>query len=309
LNIVLFAHHNWGVNAIKVLQGSKHKVIRVYTHPLDMDKHEKLWYESVKNACEKYGIAVEEKTKVTEEDAETIRRLSPDVIFSIGWRKLIPKFIFDIPLFGTLNMHEGLLPRYRGFAPLNWAIINGETEIGITVHFVDKTADTGDIIIQKKIPIGSEDTAKDVYDRALELSPSLVLEALSLLESKTIKPICQSKLEKGFFCARRFPEDGRISWSQDRVKIYNLIRALSDPYPNAFCFHNNKKIYVKRAKLIEEDYRGNAGRICSIREDGIIVTCGSDHAKNQAILISEIATDEGIYKPKDFFKDLWQDLT
>ncbi|MEM4249810.1 MAG: methionyl-tRNA formyltransferase [Candidatus Nitrosotenuis sp.] len=309
MNLILFAHQNWGVEAIKEIHRSEHKILRVYTHPMDMDKHEKQWYHSVKQECEKLAINVEERKNILDQDIQTIKKLKPDLIFSIGWRRLIPQSIFEIPSKGTLNIHDGLLPAYRGFAPINWAIINGETEVGVTVHLIDKTADTGPILFQEKIPVNLDETATDVYNKALKLAPSMVMRAISLMSSMTEKLIDQTNLEKGFFCSRRFPNDGKINWTLDRIKVYNLIRGLSDPYPNAFCYYNNNKIYIKKAKLSDEDYRGPPGRICLLNENGMIVTCGTNTTNNQAILITEIANDEKSYKPIEFFNKLWEDLS
>ena len=146
-------------------------------------------------------------------------------------------------------MHESLLPKFRGFAPINWAIINGENEIGITIHYIAETVDTGSILLQKKIPIDPDHTAFEVFNNLQTLIEELVLEVLNLIEFNQIKPRIQNKLD-GFFCARRFPEDGRITWLENRIRIYNKIRALSDPYPNAFCYYKQKKIYIKKAQLL-----------------------------------------------------------
>jgi methionyl-tRNA formyltransferase len=211
-----------------------------------------------------------------------IKKIQPDLIISAGWRKLISKEVFSIPRFGAINIHDGLLPKYRGFAPINWCIINGEKEAGITTHYIDEFADTGNILLQKKAPIKENDTAFDIYNKLLELSQELILETLSLVESSPEKNRDQKTMEKGFFCSRRFPDDGRINWNLDRTEIYNLIRALSDPYPNAFCYHDTKKIKIVKAKLSNEDFRGPFGRICSIQDNGIIVTCGTNPKKIKA---------------------------
>lgn len=306
MKILLFAHQNWGVETIRTIKKTKHEIIHVFTHPMDMDKNEKTWYESVKHECELHNIPVMERKNIEDDDVSLINNLSPDLILSVGWRRLIPKSIFDIPKFGTINMHEALLPNYRGFAPINWAIINDETETGITIHYIDETADTGDIIIQKKISIEYDDNANTVYKKLLALTPEIISELLEQIESNSLK-LNSQKGRKGFFCSRRFPDDSKIDWSETRFNVYNLIRALSDPYPNAFCFYNDQKIYIKNAKLLNDDYRGECGKICSIRDDGIVVTCGKNHKENQAILITNIATENDDIKPSDFFK-LWSEL-
>jgi methionyl-tRNA formyltransferase len=273
-----------------------------------MDKHEKVWYGSVKEICNQFGIAVEEKKNVDEEDSLKIQKMKPDLILSAGWRRLIPSSVFKIPKFGTVNLHDGLIPAYRGFAPINWAIINGENEAGITTHFIDEGMDTGAIILQKKVSIGLSDTSFDVYTKLLSLSSELLLDTIRLVETGKAKPVFKTGSEGGFFCARRFPDDGKINWDRDRMSIYNLIRALSDPYPNAFCLYNGDKIHIKKAKLVEDDYRGLPGRICSITNEGVIVTCGTNHKINQGLLIMEIGVNGKKMKAKDFFNKLWENL-
>jgi len=308
MRIVLFAHENSGVKALQELKRNERDIVRTYTHPPNMDTHEKIWYESVTKECKKYNVPVVEKISLTEQDEKEIQHLAPDIILSIGWRRLIPKTIFQIPRFGSVNIHGGLLPKYRGFSPINWAIINGETEIGITAHYIVEDVDAGDIILQRKLSVNVDETAYDVYKKILSQVPDVVTNTLSLIEKHRVKPKKQNHT-KGFICTRRFPDDGKIDWSQDRTKVYNLVRALSDPFPNAYCFYNEKKIYIKKAKLTNEDFRGMQGRICSIRDDGVIVTCGNDHTKNQSVLITEIAIEDKIFKPRDYFKKLWLQLT
>ena len=308
MKIVLFGHQNWGVKAVNVFSELGMDIAKVFTHPLDMDEHEKVWYESVKEICDKKGIPVEERTKLTNDDVKEITSIKPDIIFSAGWRRLLPKSIFQIPKLGTLNLHDSLIPKYRGFAPINWAIINGEKEVGLTIHYIDEGIDTGDIILQEKIDVEISDTAYDAYLKLLEISESMLKKVINMIQSGEIKIISQDS-NSGFFCSRRFPADGRIDWKKDRIQVYNLIRALSEPYPNAFFFFEDKQIFVKEAKLVSNDFRGPPGRICSIDDEGIIVTCGIDHTKNQALLITRIATEEKTYSPHEYFNKLWAELS
>jgi len=178
MKIILFGHQNWGLKAVETLVGTNNELVQVYTHPLEMDKHENVWYESVKNKCEKLRIPVEERTNLTSIEEKKIKEISPDIIISAGWRKLIPKPIFEIPKFGAVNVHDSLIPKYRGFAPINWAIINGEKEAGITFHYIDEGADTGDIILQKTIPVSIEETATDIYNKLLSIFPDLLKKTI-----------------------------------------------------------------------------------------------------------------------------------
>jgi methionyl-tRNA formyltransferase len=307
MKIVLFAHQNWGTKSIETILSTSHEILHVFTHPIDMDKNEKVWYDSVKEKCITNNIPVSERISINDEDVSFILNLKPDLILSLGWRRLLPNSIYSFPSYGTINLHDGLLPKYRGFAPINWALINNEKEAGLTFHYIDDSADTGNIILQTKTKIEKNDTAKNVYDKLLAKIPDFILKLFSLVESNNIPTIHQTSSE-GFFCARRFPEDGKINWNQDRLKIFNLIRALSDPYPNAFFIYDDEKFFIKTAVLFEEDFRGEFGKICAILKNGIIITCGNDYSSNQAILLSEIEDSSGKKIPFDFFK-LWKKFT
>ena len=274
---------------------------------MNMDKNEKVWYNSVIDACKKYNIPVKEKTVLDDDDFNFIKNLNPELIISLNWRRLIPKNIYQLPIKGTINIHAGKLPEYRGFAPINWALINGETEIGITAHYLEDTPDTGDIVHQEIIPVENNNNAFDVYQKALDVLPKVILKSVTNIENDNVNVISQKNLQ-GFLCVKRFPEDGKINWSQNRINIHNLIRALSDPFPNAFCFHKGDKILIKKSKLLENDIRGSPGRVYAIRKDGIIVTCGMEYDKNQALLITEISVNEKVMNPKEYFQTLWTTL-
>lgn len=309
MKIVLFGHQNWGLEAIRTLNETKHELVYVYTHPLNMDKHEKIWYDSISSECKKMAISCEEKKSLTENDIKKIKELNPDLILSMGWRRLLPSSIINIPKHGTINFHDSLIPKYKGFAPINWSIINNETETGLTAHYIDETADTGDIIYQEITSIEPDETAFDVYQKLLKFTRPMLKKILHDIEDNVINPISQKTLPSGFFCSRRFPDDGKIDWTKNRLQIYNLIRGLSDPYPNSFFYVNDRKIYIKKARLPLDDYRGPPGRLCAISEDGIVVTCGENSLENQSLLISEIEIDEKIMNPKEYFNNLWIDLS
>jgi len=306
MKIIPFAFTNWGLKGVETLISKNHEVPFVFTHPLTMDKNENVWFDSINELCNKNGIPIKETISLNNDDKKLIKELNPDLIISLNWRRLLPSSIYRLPPKGTINIHAGYLPKYRGFAPINWAIINGETEIAVTSHYIDETVDTGDIVFQKKIDVSLNETAYDVYEKALLSLPEVVNKSVLQIESGTVKPISQKNL-KGFLCVKRFPEDGQINWKLNRIQIYNLIRALSDPFPNAFFYNNNEKIFIKKAELIEDDIRGPPGRVYRT-EDGIIVTCGYNHKENQALLITEISVKEKTMNPKEYFTKLWHKL-
>jgi methionyl-tRNA formyltransferase len=306
MKIVLFAFQDVGVETLKILVEHDYKIQVVYTHPMNMDKNEKKWFKSVKQECIKSKLLIKERIALQKRDIEYIKKLQPDVILSVGWRRLFPKTLLKIPKIMSLNVHGSLLPKYKGFAPINWAILMGEKETGITVHVMDEKVDSGDIVIQKKVKIADEETAYDVYLKIIKILPKTIIESLKIIHSQ--KNFLHQNKNSGFIVTKRFPLDGKINWKKDRKNIHNQIRALSDPYPNAFCTYNNKKILIKESKICKEDYRGMPGRICSISSSGVVVTCGEDSSKNQSLLITKIEINKKIFQANEYFTKLWCDL-
>jgi len=317
MKVIVLANQDWGITAIEIFRKLDIEILKVFTHPVTMDPNDTVWYNSVKKKCEEYKISVSERTTLQNEDIERIEEMKPDVLFSINWRRLISKKLINIPKHGCINIHPSLLPKYRGISPLNWAVLNGEKETGVTVHYIDESADTGDIIIQKKIPILFEDTTADIYQKALNIYPELLTETIEMIRNGCVKPINQKTLEAGFFVSKRFPNDGKIFWNFDRLKIYNLIRGLCDPYPNAFFIYNGETFHVKEAKLSEIDFRGPPGRVCAINDKEMVVTCGTDHSRNQGLTITKIVLapqhtfsflPENEINIKEKFTKLWINL-
>lgn len=214
-----------------------------------------------------------------------IKKLQPSLIIVMGWRTLIPKEIIKIAPLGSVAIHESLLPKYRGFAPINWAVINGEKGTGVSLFFLSDGMDDGDIIAQKTILISPQDTAQDVYIKTSAVSIELLQKFLPLLKKGEAPRKKQSEKQASYTCAR-IPEDGLIDWTDLTGNIYNLIRGLSYPYPGAFTYHNGEKLIISRASIpIQRKFVGRIpGRIVSIiKGEGVEVLTG-----NGVILIKEI---------------------
>jgi methionyl-tRNA formyltransferase len=173
-----------------------------------------------------------------------IAALNPDVIFSFYYRKMIGREILDLPEAGAFNLHGSYLPHYRGRCPVNWVIINGEKQTGVTLHYMIEKPDAGDIAGQKAVAIGVSDTAKTLYDKLCCAAKELLDEVLPLIKKGQISRQAQDLTQGSYFGGRR-PEDGRIDWKRSAGEIYNLIRGVTEPYPGAFAFlDDNKKIII-----------------------------------------------------------------
>lgn len=185
-------------------------------------------------------------------DASVIQKIKyyrPEVIFIISWSQIIPTEILRIPSKGVIGLHYSLLPNRRGGAPLNWAIIDGLRETGITLFYMDEGIDTGDIIAQRKLHIRYKDTIKDLLDKIKKIAPSIILKNFDTILRGDALRIKQDQ-QKATYTQRRTPKDSAIDWSWDLEKIYNFIRALVPPYPSAFIISSNKKVLFTSVKKI-----------------------------------------------------------
>ncbi len=199
---------------------------------------------------EKYKTPVIEITGKMRTYQKQLETLKPDFMLAIGWYYMIPKTLREIAPLGCAGIHASLLPKYRGGAPLVWAIINGETESGVSFFYFESGVDTGDIIAQKKFPIAPEETIKEILGKATEASLNVIEEYIPKIARGAAPRIPQNHEEATSF-PQRSPEDGEIDWSWEPQKIRNFIRAQTKPYPGAFTIIKGKKVTIWNADIIE----------------------------------------------------------
>jgi len=196
----------------------------------------------------------------------------------LGWRTIINLNLCGKLKHGIIAAHFSLLPKYRGFAPVQWAIINGESETGVTLFKIgNDEIDSGDVILQKKIKILKNDTSFDVIEKLSDFSVEMYLQFIKSAEKNQI--VCKKQNNSlATYCCKRIPGDGRIDWSKTSLEIHNLIRALANPFPGAFCYLDNKCFHITKAELGKDNNKKFAGRIIGrvikIFNDGIEVLCG-----------------------------------
>ncbi|MFA7628870.1 MAG: formyltransferase [Candidatus Dojkabacteria bacterium] len=256
--VLVFAYSEVGSVCLEALLKDGANVVAVYTH--EDDPNEEIWFRSVKKIAEKNKIPVRTPNKLESSDIEEIKTFEPELILSFYYRAMIPKSVLDIPRLGAYNVHGALLPKYRGRACVNWAVINGETETGSTLHVMTEFADRGNIISQKTVPILFEDTGHDVFMKIVDASRDIVMASLHSLETGTAKHTLQNEFEATKY-GRRRPEDGKIDWNKSAVEIYNLIRSVTHPFPGAFTEWEDKKVFIWKA--LPEEGEGKPGEIVS----------------------------------------------
>lgn len=246
---VVFAYHNVGARCLRVLLAHGVEVPLVVTH--EDDPGETLWFERVADVAGDYGIPW-----IAPEDAnasavvERIRGLAPDFLFSFYYRRMLSQALLAIPRGGALNMHGSLLPRYRGRAPVNWAVLHGERETGASLHYMAAKPDAGDLVMQTAVPILPDDTAREVFDKVTVAAECTLDRAMPGLLAGTA-PRVRLDLAAGSYFGGRKPEDGRIDWSLPATRVHDLVRAVAPPYPGAFADIRGHRLRILRSRVLD----------------------------------------------------------
>ncbi len=242
MKTVVMGYHTMGCLGFDALLRHGFDVAAVFTHR--DDPNEEVWWDSLAERAKARGIPVYyPETMKNPKWAEIIRSIEPDFIFSFYFRFMIPPEILEIPKMGALNLHGSLLPRYRGRAPVNWVLVNGESETGVSLHYMVAKPDAGNLVDQERVPIAFEDTARSLFAKLESAADRLLERTLPKLRLGTA-PSIPLDLSKGSYFGGRKPEDGRIDWAWPSVRIYNLIRAVTHPYPGAFTTARGRKLYI-----------------------------------------------------------------
>lgn len=265
--IAVFAYSEVGAACLEELLRAGSNVACVWTH--EDDPNETIWFRSVREIARKAGIPVRTPERIDEAEIEFFRSLRAGLVFSFYYRKIIPDEIIKSARLGAYNMHGALLPRYRGRACINWAVLNGESETGATLHAMTDEPDKGGIVAQEAVPVLFTDTALDVSLKVAEAARRVLARSLPALEAGTALLTPQDERLATYY-GRRRPEDGRIDWSRSAVEIYNLVRAVTHPFPGAFTEMNGRRHYVWRAE--PTGGRAAPGRI--VRREPLIVGTG-----------------------------------
>jgi methionyl-tRNA formyltransferase len=228
----------------------------------------------VKDAALEAGIAVYQPEKIRSESSlDYFKRLAPDVVVIIAYGQIIPAALIAIPRLGWINLHGSLLPKYRGAAPINWAIVNGEKLTGLTTMRIDAGLDTGPVLLKYQTGIGPDETAPELYDQLAEAGGPLIVETLKKLDRGEITPTPQDDSQASLAPPLK-KEDGRIDWFLAAPKIYNRIRGLQ-PWPGAFTTFRGAKCRIWGKPLKPVAAGGTPGVILPTQEDGLLVICGA----------------------------------
>lgn len=238
-SIVVCAYHNVGYRCLEELLRQGADIRLIFTH--EDSPAEEIWFESVRELAERHGIPYVTTDINLPENRERVREIAPDFLLSFYYRNMIKPAVLELARRGALNLHGSYLPKYRGRVPVNWAVINGETETGATLHYMVEKPDAGDIVDREKVSIEFTDTSLDVFNKVTAAAVTVIARAWPKLLDGTA-PRIPMDLKAGNYCGGRKPADGLIDWTKSAVQIYNLIRGVTHPYPGAFSFLDGEKV-------------------------------------------------------------------
>ena len=244
------------------------------------------------------GCRVLRPDRVNHPDVITaVRALEPDLFVLSGYDQILRRELLGVPGRGTINLHGGKLPEYRGTAPINWQIINGERVGGCAVLFADEGIDTGDILDQRSFPIEPEDDAQSVLIKTLELFPGMLTGVLRRFQEGDVQGERQD-LQAGAYYTRRYERDGKIDWRGMRAEtVHNLVRALVPPYPGAFTERAGERIAILKSRIMEEAIHGIPGRVPLKRPSGVVVI-----AADRGLLVETVLVAGETVAARDFFQ-------
>ncbi len=274
--VVFFGTPSFALPTLRGLLEGPDEVVGVVTQPdREKGRGRKVVISPVKELALQHGLALLQPEKAKEEVfRESMRGLQPDVFVVVAYGQILPKPVLSIPKYGAVNVHASLLPRYRGAAPIAWAILRGEKVTGVTTMAMDEGMDTGDILLQTEVPIGEEETCENLHDRLAPLGAQLLLKTLEKMEGGNIRPIPQDH-SRATYAPPLKKEDGHIDWKKEAAEIDRQVRAF-DPWPGAFTKWGDRLLKIYRGKIRKRTPTGKAGVVVWAGSDFIEVEAGKD---------------------------------
>jgi methionyl-tRNA formyltransferase len=288
LDIVFMGTPEFAVPSLFAVAAAGHRISLVVTQPdRGRGRGKKLAFPPVKAAAVKLNLDVVQVASLGSEPLfQKLVQLSPDLLVVVAFGHILSGRLLDIPALGAVNVHASLLPKYRGPAPIQWAVINGETHTGVTTMRMDAGMDTGDILLSESTPIFPDDTAATVHDRLAQIGAALLVQTIDGLGAKTLTPIAQDH-GKATYAPMLKKEDGRINWSRSAAEIEAFIRGMT-PWPGAFTYFDNRRLKLFSAKIARMDTPAPPGTIIPGFDDELRVATGDG-----ALSIDQIQANSG----------------
>ncbi|WP_173471969.1 methionyl-tRNA formyltransferase [Eubacterium ruminantium] len=282
IKVVYMGTPEFAVNALRRIHEEGYDIIGCFTQPdKQKGRSSKLIAPPVKVCAEEFGIPVFQPEKIREEEyVEELRSLNPDVIVVAAFGQILPESILNIPKYGCINIHASLLPKYRGAAPIEWAVIDGEKETGVTTMYMEKGLDTGDMIEKAVTEIGADETAEELRSRLADMGAELIISTLKNVISGNCSREKQDD-SKSNYAVMLKKEMGKVDWNDPADKIERLIRGLQ-PWPVVYATLNDKNLKIYAAS-VEGDRDGEPGEIVEVTKKNFVVKCGSGSLRIKSV--------------------------
>jgi methionyl-tRNA formyltransferase len=288
----------FAVPSLKILVDNRYDIVAVITAPdKPKGRGQKLSKSPVKEYAESEGLKIMQPSNLKDPKFQSeLAALNADLQVVVAFR-MLPEAVWSMPQIGTFNLHASLLPQYRGAAPIHWAVMNGETETGLTTFFLKHEIDTGSIIMQEKEQISPSDTTGEIYSRLMEKGAGLVLRTVQAIENENYELKPQEENQTLKHAPKLFKENTELKWSEPAEKLYNYVRGLN-PFPTAWAIINNKKYKVHHSSIINKNSEGEVGKLITDHKNYLHVQC------NPGILSLEVIQPEGKKRMSiaDFFR-------
>lgn len=274
MRVIFMGTPDFSVGTLEALIEAGHEVVLAVTQPdKPKGRGKEMQYTPVKECAIRHGIPVYQPIKIREEACiKELETYHADIMVVVAFGQILPKAILEMTPYGCVNVHASLLPKYRGAAPIQWSILDGEAVTGVTTMQMDEGLDTGDMLLKTEIPITEEETGGSLHDKLAEAGAKLCVETLKGLEEGTIVPVPQGETTTDY--AKMLTKQlGNIEWSKSAVQIERLIRGLT-PWPSAYTDWNGKVMKIWLAKALEEKYQAEPGTIVKVEKDAFYVQTG-----------------------------------
>lgn len=274
----------FAAETLQCLLNAGHEIAAVVTQPdKPKGRGKAMAHSAVKELALKENLTVLQPVKVKgdEEFYEQLTQIQPDCIVVAAFGQILPKEILDLPKYGCINVHASLLPKYRGAAPIQWVVINGESEAGVTIMHMDVGCDTGDMIMKDQISLDPKETGGSLHDKLAVLGGRLIVQALEMIEAGTASREPQDASQSTYVGMLK-KEDGKIDFTMSACSIERLIRGLN-PWPSAYTSLDGKVLKIWQADVLEGETTGACGEIIQVTKDAIIVQTGEGHLAIQEL--------------------------
>lgn len=298
LRIIYMGTPDFAVPSLQILVENNYDIAAVITAPdKPKGRGQKLSQSPVKEYALSVGLPVLQPSNLKDpEFQEELKSLNANLQIVVAFR-MLPEAVWSMPEIGTFNLHASLLPQYRGAAPIHWAVMNGETETGLTTFFLKHEIDTGSIILQEKEPISPTDTTGEVYGRLMKKGAGLVLKTVKAIENEDYELIPQDENQELKHAPKLFKENTKLDWNEPAEKLYNYIRGLN-PFPTAWAIINDKKYKIHQSSIVDTNSNGEIGKIITDHKSYLHIQC------NPGIIALEVIQPEGKKRMgiADFFR-------